>query len=66
MIHFLGVCDAGVATPTIDRTIAWAQEKIGKEFVTNGKLEGKDVGETGAPQRYSLSLDAIIDNEFVE
>merc|ERR1719456_696361 len=36
----------GVQTPTIDKVLTWAQECIGKEFIKDGKMQGKDLGET--------------------
>ncbi|KAL9972125.1 hypothetical protein ACROYT_G018376 [Oculina patagonica] len=44
-----------VATPTIDRVLLWAQEKIGKEYLVRSKLQGKDAPSTRAPQRYGLN-----------
>lgn len=38
----------GVETPAIDRIILWAQGKMGREYLTGGKLEGKDIGESVA------------------
>lgn len=50
----------GVATPIMDRVITWAQERLGKEYLVGGKLQGRDVSETRAPQRYGLqTLDEI-------
>nr|BAF36491.1 strombine/alanopine dehydrogenase [Marphysa sanguinea] len=52
---------AGVPTPTIDSVISWAQQKMGKEYIVNGKLAGKDVSSTRCPQRYGLTtVDAIL------
>jgi hypothetical protein len=39
-----------VSTPTMDKVIAWAQELLGKEYLVNGALEGKDLHETSCPQ----------------
>ena len=48
-------------TPTIDKVLLWAQEKMGKEYLVGSKLLGKDVTSTRAPQRYGLTtLDAIL------
>lgn len=44
----------GVETPTMDAVIAWAQEKLGKEYVVGSKLTGKDVPSTRAPQAYGF------------
>lgn len=46
---------AGVETPTIDEIIAWAQQKLGKEYIVGSKLSGKDVASTRAPQAYGLN-----------
>jgi len=45
----------GVPTPTIDKVILWSQERMGKEYIVDGKLKGKDLKETRAPQRYGLT-----------
>ena len=45
---------AGVATPTIDMLIEWAQKNMGKEYLVGGKLVGKDIQETSAPQAFGI------------
>ena len=35
-----------VETPNIDRVLYWAQNLMGKEYLVDGRLTGKDVGET--------------------
>lgn len=62
MIVFKGVAIAAeVAIPNNDKLIMWAQEKIGKEYVVDGKLTGKDVAFTRCPQRYGFNtLNAIL------
>eukprot|EP00187_Rhodella_violacea_P014144 CAMPEP_0184716090 /NCGR_PEP_ID=MMETSP0314-20130426/5898_1 /TAXON_ID=38298 /ORGANISM="Rhodella maculata, Strain CCMP 736" /LENGTH=400 /DNA_ID=CAMNT_0027179419 /DNA_START=27 /DNA_END=1229 /DNA_ORIENTATION=- len=50
---YKGLADiVGVDTPMIDTIIGWAQAHMGKEYVVDGRLGGKDVGETSAPQRF--------------
>ena len=49
-----------VDTPTLDKILLWAQEKIGKEYLVGTKLQGKDVLSTRAPQRYGLTTLAAI------
>ncbi|CAM9746278.1 unnamed protein product [Chrysoparadoxa australica] len=50
-----------VATPAIDNAIIWCQEKLGKEYLMDGKLEGKHISECRCPQRYGLTtLDDIV------
>jgi hypothetical protein len=45
----------GVKTRTIDTVMLWAQEKLGKEFIgADGKMSGKDVAQTRAPQAYGI------------
>lgn len=42
------LCD--ISTPTIDKVISWAQQSLGKEWLGDGKMQGKNVSETRAPQ----------------
>merc|ERR1712232_256482 len=49
---YKGIADlAGVETPTIDLILGFFQALMGKESLKDGKLAGKDVGETKSPQR---------------
>mmetsp|Transcript_33697 Transcript_33697/g.96825 ORF Transcript_33697/g.96825 Transcript_33697/m.96825 type:complete len:404 (+) Transcript_33697:56-1267(+) len=41
-------------TPTIDAAIAWAQVQVGKEWLVEGRVQGKDLEQTRAPQKYGL------------
>ena len=51
----------GVKTPNIDKVLTWCQEKMGKEYLVNSKLQGKDVASSRAPQRYGFtSLESIL------
>jgi hypothetical protein len=53
---------AGVATPTIDRVIHWAQARLDQEYLVAGKLRGRHLMATRAPQRYGLhSLEQLAD-----
>ncbi|MGS2722491.1 NAD/NADP octopine/nopaline dehydrogenase family protein [Porticoccus sp. GXU_MW_L64] len=53
---YKGVADiVDVATPTMDKVITWAQQHMDKEYVVDGKLRGKDVRETHAPQRFGIT-----------
>lgn len=46
---------AGVSTPVMDKVIEWCQKKAGgKDYLVDGKLCGKDVANTKAPQRYGF------------
>lgn len=51
----------GIETPNIDKVLSWSQEKMGKEYLVNSKLQGKDIATSRAPQRYGLStLESIL------
>jgi hypothetical protein len=53
---YKGIADlAGVDTPTIDLILGFFQNLMGKEYLKDGKLAGKDVGETKSPQRYGIN-----------
>lgn len=43
---------AGIATPQIDKVIVWGQERLGKNYLVGGKLQGADVAASHAPQRF--------------
>lgn len=45
---------AGVPTPHMDDVILWCQGVMGKEFLVNGKVAGKDLVDTRSPQRYGF------------
>ena len=45
----------GVETPNIDKVLLWSQEKMGKEYLVNSKIQGKDVEKSRAPQRNGLT-----------
>jgi hypothetical protein len=50
-----------VDTPTITTVIEWMQEKMGKQYVVDGRVGGRDIAETRAPQRFKMSRDEIMD-----
>jgi hypothetical protein len=43
-----------VPTPTIDMLIEWAQKNMGKEYLVDGRLVGKDIKDTFAPQAFGF------------
>lgn len=45
----------GVATPVTDKVILWCQRVVGKEYLKDGVLNGKDIGETRAPGNYGIT-----------
>jgi NAD/NADP octopine/nopaline dehydrogenase, alpha-helical domain len=53
---------AGVVTPAIDRVIQWAQARLNQEYLVDGKLCGRHLAATRAPQRYGLySMEQLVD-----
>jgi hypothetical protein len=53
---------AGVEMPVIDRVILWAQARLDQEYLVDGKLRGRHLPATRAPQRYGIhSLQGLID-----
>jgi hypothetical protein len=46
---------AGVATPQADEVISWAQDRLGKQYLVEGKLKGVDLLLSRSPQRYGYS-----------
>lgn len=49
---------AAAATALPCRVILWAQEKIGKSYLVDGKLTGADIADSGAPQRWGIKRPA--------
>lgn len=68
MVVFKGVAEiVGVETPVNDMLLEWGQEKIGKKYLVDGKLNGPDVKETRCPQTYGLTtLDEILNGRKSE
>jgi len=62
LVPLRGIAEiVGVETPEMDKVIAWMQEKTGKEFLKDGKLNGKDIAETRAPSRFGItSLEQLV------
>ena len=44
----------GVKTPSIDKVLIWAQEKLDKEFLKDGKMQGANIEQTRAPQAFGV------------
>lgn len=58
---------AGVPTPQIDQVLTWAQQRLGQEYLIGGKLQGKDIAASRAPQRYGITtLDQLTHFEETE
>jgi NAD/NADP octopine/nopaline dehydrogenase, alpha-helical domain len=45
---------ADVKTPTVDRLLVWCQQVMGKKYLVDGALDGPDLADTFAPQRYGF------------
>jgi len=45
----------GIPTPTIDKVMVWAQTCIGLEIMVDGKMTGKDLPKTRAPQGVGIT-----------
>merc|ERR1712113_908492 len=45
----------GIPTPTIDKVMLWAQKCIGLEIMIDGKMKGKDIAKTRAPQAVGIT-----------
>jgi hypothetical protein len=45
----------GTATPVMDKVITWAQARLEREYLVAGKLQGRDLRATRAPQRYGIT-----------
>jgi len=53
---------AEVETPAIDAVILWAQEKLGKQYMIGGKLNGRDARELPTPHHAGIkTLTHLID-----
>ena len=51
----------GVETPDIDKVLLWRETKMGKQYMVNSKIQGKDVTSSPAPQRYGFTtLESIL------
>eukprot|EP00930_Biecheleria_cincta_P082236 TRINITY_DN71_c0_g2_i1.p1 TRINITY_DN71_c0_g2~~TRINITY_DN71_c0_g2_i1.p1 ORF type:complete len:425 (+),score=106.38 TRINITY_DN71_c0_g2_i1:71-1276(+) len=44
-----------IPTPTMDKVMVWAQECIGLELLVDGKMTGKDLDKTRAPQGMGIT-----------
>eukprot|EP00931_Biecheleriopsis_adriatica_P046431 TRINITY_DN2665_c1_g1_i6.p1 TRINITY_DN2665_c1_g1~~TRINITY_DN2665_c1_g1_i6.p1 ORF type:complete len:417 (-),score=110.60 TRINITY_DN2665_c1_g1_i6:66-1316(-) len=44
-----------IPTPNVDKVLIWAQECIGLEILKDGKMQGKDIAKTRAPQGVGIT-----------
>lgn len=54
----------GVPTPTIDKVLSWAQGKLGKEYLVDGHMTGRDVGTASCPQAHGIASKAELLREL--
>lgn len=45
----------GIETPNIDKVLTWSQQQMGKEYLVDKKLQGKDMSTSRAPQSYGFT-----------
>ena len=43
-----------VSIATVDEVIVWAQQKLSKQYLVGGRVAGRDIGESRAPQRFGI------------
>ncbi len=46
---------AGVPTPHMDEVITWSQERMSRQYLRRGQLQGRDLQSSRCPQRYGIS-----------
>ena len=58
------ICE--LKTSMIDELIVWAQQLMGKEYLVQGELKGKDMKETGAPTIWGIkSIKQLTQGAFI-
>lgn len=51
----------GIETPNIDKVLTWSQQQMGKEYLVDKKLQGKDISTSRAPQSYGfITIESIL------
>jgi len=50
-----------IQTPSIDKILYWAQERMGKEYLIGGSLSGRDMADTGVPDNYVSSIGELLE-----
>eukprot|EP00906_Rhabdomonas_costata_P036222 RCo050848 len=51
----------GVPTPTLDRVLDWVQARLARDWLRDGKLQGKDLAKTRAPQAFGIrTVEALL------
>ena len=56
LVPLRGIAEiVGVSTPMMDTLIKWAEKVSGKEYLIDGKCQGKDIPNTRGPQAYGIN-----------
>ena len=56
LVAMCGVAElVNVPAPMLHRVLQWGQEVIGHQYLVEGKIAGKDVAISGAPQRFGYT-----------
>jgi hypothetical protein len=56
LVVLRGLADlTGISLPRIDEILRWSQWKMGREYLVDGKLQGRDIAESGAPQCHGIA-----------
>lgn len=67
LVVLYGIAEiVGVKAPKMLEVLSWAQNMIGKEYLVDGKMCGRDLASTRAPQRFGISnIAQILGEELV-
>ena len=67
LVVLCGIAEiVGIAAPKMLEVLTWAQKQMGKEYLVDGKICGKDLGETRAPQRFGISnITQLLGDELI-
>lgn len=62
LVGTLGIAElADIPVAVIKQVVQWAQERLGKEYLVDGEMCGRDLVHTRAPQRYGIrSIDPLV------
>ena len=53
-----------VNTPSLDAILEWNQRMIGKEYMVDGKLTGKDCHDAIIPSQFGFSANELADQQI--
>ena len=56
LVVLRGIADLlGTEIPAMDRVLLWAQAQMDRTYLVDGQLNGKDIADSGAPERYGIT-----------